>query len=48
VTNIADDHDSSFISQKMVEEVLKPLLEDFVSAGMKKAFKFKEEWFTSD
>jgi hypothetical protein len=48
VTNIADDHDSTFISQKIVEVVLKPLLEDYISPAMKKAFKFKEEWFNSD
>ena len=45
VTNIADDHDNSFISQKMIEVVLKPLLEDYISSGMKSEFPFKQEWF---
>ena len=46
VTNIADDYDSTFISKKMTETVLKPLLEDFISSAMKQAYKFKQEWFT--
>ena len=46
VTNIADDHDSAFISKKILKDVLKPLLETYISSGMKEAFKFKEEWFS--
>ena len=48
VTNVADDYDTTFISKKILEIVLKPLLEDFISSAMKRAFKFKQEWFTQD
>jgi hypothetical protein len=46
VSNIADDDESTFISKKILKDVLKPLLETYVSSGMKEAFTFKEEWFT--
>ena len=31
-----------------MQTVLKPLLEDYISSAMKRAFIFKEEWFTQD
>jgi hypothetical protein len=46
VTNIADDVDCTFISQKIAYAVLKPLLEEHISTSWKKIFNLKEEWFT--
>jgi hypothetical protein len=42
VTNIADELDCTFISQKIAEAVLKPLLEEYISPPWKKIFKLKD------
>jgi hypothetical protein len=46
VAKLADNDDSTIISQKIAEAVLKPLLEEYISPPWKKIFKFKDEWFT--
>ena len=45
---IKDDDDSSRISRHIAEEVLKPLLLEFISPPIIKAYGLQEYWFTED
>ena len=48
VAKLADNDDSTIISQKILEKVLKPMLKGYIAEEIRLEIDLNEDWFTQD